>query len=357
MPSAQPGGQLQKQDLASGTTADPYVRTPALAVTDRGTLIAAYDPRPNGNDLPSNMSLVIRRSTDNGRTWGPTQVVRSAPAPDGFSDPSLLVDKKTGRIFLFYAASVNAGFSNSGTGNSDTDPNILQTDLSYSDDDGLTWHDEVITDQIKNPAWNGIFAASGEGIQLTTGPYRGRLVQQYVVEYDGGEYAASAYSDDDGATWYMGELVGPGMNENKTVQLADGSLLLDVRANPDRLLAYSDDGGITYTTPVANTQLPDPNDNGSVIRYAPNAPASSPQSHWLLESNNDSTTQRANLVVKMSCDDGATWPITKVVTSGSAGYSTLANLPGGRFGLLYEQNGYTEMTYASFDAQWLGASC
>jgi sialidase-1 len=241
------------------------------------------------------MPLVIRRSTDGGRTWGATRVVRSAPAPDGFSDPSLLVDRRTGRIFLFYAASVKEGFSGSGTGNSDTDPDILQTDLSYSDDDGATWH--------------------------------------------------------------MGQLVGPGMNENKTVQLADGRLLLDVRATPDRLLANSDDGGITYTTPVANTQLPDPNDNGSVIRFAPNAPASSPQSHWLLESNNDSTTQRANLVVKMSCDDGATWPITKVVTSGSTGYSTLANLPGGRFGLLYEQNGYTEMTYASFDAQWLGASC
>lgn len=345
------------QDLAVGDTADPYVRTPALAVTDRGTLIAAYDPRPTGSDLPSNMPLVIRRSADDGRTWGPTQVVRSSPAPDGYSDPSLLVDRRTGRIFLFYAASVNEGFGGSGTGNSDTDPDILQADLSYSDDDGVTWHNEVITSEIKNPAWNGIFAASGEGIQLTTGRYAGRLVQQYVVEYEGGEYAASAYSDDNGATWQMGQLVGPGMNENKTVQLANGQLLLDVRANPDRLLAYSSDGGLTYTTPTANADLPDPNDNGSVIRYAPDAPASSPQSHWLLESNNDSTSERANLVVKMSCDDGKTWPITKVVTAGSAGYSTLTELPNGRFGLLYEQNNYTEMTYASFDTQWLGADC
>lgn len=351
------GGQLQKQDIATGTTADPYVRTPALAVTDRGTLIAAYDPRPNGNDLPSNMSLVIRRSSDDGRTWGPVQVVRSAPAPDGFSDPSLLVDKKTGRIFLFYAASVNAGFGNSGTGNSDTDPNILQADVSYSDNDGATWTNEVITNQIKNPAWNGIFAASGEGIQLTTGPHAGRLLQQYVVEDNGGEYAASAYSDDNGATWQMGSLVGPGMNENKTVQLSNGNVLLDVRGAPERLLATSTDGGQTYSQPVANADLPDPSDNGSIIRYAPNAPANSPQSQWLLESNNDSSSTRGNLVVKLSCDDGQTWPVTRVVEPGSAGYSTLTNLPGGGFGLLYERNNYTEMTYTSFGPQWVAGAC
>ncbi|WP_082763610.1 exo-alpha-sialidase [Frondihabitans sp. PAMC 28766] len=348
---------VKKQDLAAGTTQDPYVRTPALAVTNRGTTIAAYDPRPTGDDLPSNMSLVVRRSHDDGKTWGPTQVVRSSPAPDGFSDPSLLVDHTTGRIFLFYAASVNEGYSGSATGNSDTDPNILQADVSYSDDNGATWKNEVITSQIKDPAWNGIFAASGEGIQLTTGEHAGRLVQQYVVGYDGGEYAASAYSDDNGASWKMGALVGPGMNENKTVQLANGNVLLDVRDAPNRLLATSTDGGETYSTPVANSDLPDPSDNGSIIRYAPTASAQNPQSQWLLESNNDSTSTRSNLVVKLSCDNGKTWPVTRVVEPGSAGYSTLTNLPDGRFGLLYERNNYTEMTYASFSATWVNGAC
>ena len=352
-----PSSGITIQTLAAGSARFPYVRTPALAVTTKGTLIAAYDPRYTKNDLPSHMPLVIRRSTDGGRVWGSERVVRSGPAPDGYSDPSLLVDRRTGRIFLFYAASVNRGFADSGTGNSDTDPDILQADVSYSDDDGVTWRNEVITDQIKSPTWNGIFAASGAGIQLTTGAYAGRLVQQYVIGYQGAEYAASAYSDDDGATWHMGHLVGPGMNENKTVELADGRLLLDVRATPDRLLAVSDDGGMTYTRPVANPQLADPGDNGSIIRYAPHARVGGPRSRCLLESNDDSRSQRTKLVIKMSCDDGETWPVTKVVDRGSAGYSTLVYLPDGHFGLLFERDHYTKVAYAAFGPLWLGRSC
>jgi sialidase-1 len=141
------------------------------------------------------------------------------------------------------------------------------------------------------------------------------------------------------------------------VQLANGDLLLDVRGTPDRLLATSTDGGQTYSTPVANAELPDPSDNGSIVRYAPRATASNPQSQWLLESNNDSTSSRSNLVVKASCNDGQTWPVFKVIEPGSSGYSTLANLPGGKVGLLYERNKYTEMTYTSFSSQWVVAAC
>jgi sialidase-1 len=136
-------------------------RAPALTVTKQGTVLAAFDGMPNMSDLPSNITVLVRRSTNGGSTWTPAKVVRSAPKPKGFSDPSLLVDRTTGRIFLFYAASVNQGFFGSKTGNDPTDPNILQADYSYSDDDGRTWHPRRITKQIKNPAWGGMFAASG----------------------------------------------------------------------------------------------------------------------------------------------------------------------------------------------------
>lgn len=110
-------------------------------------------------------------------TWQPQHVVRKDAAPKGYGDPSLLVDRTTGRIFLFYPAGVNQGFFGSGTGHDEIDPNILQADYSYSDDDGLTWTHRRITKQIKNPAWAGMFAASGEGIQLHHGAYEGRLIQ------------------------------------------------------------------------------------------------------------------------------------------------------------------------------------
>ena len=85
-------------------------RIPALAVTVRGTLLAAYDGRPNLDDLPSPIDLLVRRSLDNGKTWGPQQLVRTGSGLQGYGDPSLLVDAETGRIFLFHAAGTRAGF-------------------------------------------------------------------------------------------------------------------------------------------------------------------------------------------------------------------------------------------------------
>jgi len=335
----------------------PQYRIPALTRTDKGTLIAAYDGRPTMSDLPSNIADLVRRSTDGGRTWTTQQVVRQSPAPDGYGDPSLLVDRRTGRIFVFYAAGVNQGFSGSSTGNDPNDPNILQADYSYSDDDGVTWHSRRITPQIKDPSWGGLFAASGQGIQLTTGPYAGRLIQQYVIEINGGEYAASAYSDDDGNTWHMGKPVGPGMNENKTVQLADGSVMLNVRAAPHRLVAISHDGGETYSTPVADPTLVDPSDNGSVIRVAPNAPSSDPASHLLLSSNNADPSIRRNETVRLSCDDGKTWAASKVIDPHSSGYSTLTMVSPDRVGLFYERDGYQHLTYTSLSLQAMRALC
>ncbi|TXS33247.1 sialidase family protein [Streptomyces sp. gb1(2016)] len=349
-------GELTSQDIATAGVGSPYYRIPALTTSTKGTLLAAYDARPTLGDLPGNLGVVMRRSTDNGATWQTQQVVRKEAAPKGFGDPSLLTDTTTGRIFVFYASSVNQGFFGSATGIDENDPDVLQADYSYSDDDGLTWTHRRITSQIKNPAWAGMFAASGQGIQLRNGPYKGRLIQQYAIRNNGANYAVSAYSDDHGATWKMGNPVGPGGDENKTVELSDGRIMLNNRSAPYRTIAYSTDGGVNYTPFTQDTNLPDPANNASIIRYAPNAAASDPQSSWLLFSNTESTS-RQNLTVKMSCDNGKTWPIKKVVNSGAAAYSTLTRLPDGRLGLLYERGSVSAITYSSFDLKWLGGTC
>ncbi len=174
-------------------------------------------------------------------------MVRRDTAPLGYGDPSLIVDRDTRRVFLFHAAGVKQGYFGSHVGNDEQNPDVLQADLSYSDDDGLTWHHRRITKQIKHPAWSGIFASSGAGVQLRRGAHAGRLIQQYVVRFEKKDWAASAYSDDHGETWRMGSLVGPGADENKVVELGDGRLMLNSRAKPSRKLAWSRDGGVTWT--------------------------------------------------------------------------------------------------------------
>ncbi|MFD4371137.1 exo-alpha-sialidase [Streptomyces sp. NPDC058486] len=341
----------------SGQGAHTY-RIPALDTLPDGTLIAAYDRRnDNAADLPGNLDVLVRRSTDNGRTWTAPQAIADFDGGVGAGDPSMVVDRETGRVFVFYAYGPKGiGFFNSGAGNANDATNSLHADYAYSDDGGVTWTARRITQDIKDPSWKGMFASSGTGIQLSTG----RLVQQYAFrKADGSIWAASAYSDDHGDTWKMGNPVGPLMDENKTVELADGRVMLNSRTSSakTRLVAYSDDGGITYTTPVPDDELIDPTNNAAIMRYDATAGANRPESHWLLFSNTASTTARHNLTVKMSCNDGQTWPTAKVVEAGGTAYSTMTRLADGTFGLLYESGPYQRITFARFDAAWLGADC
>ena len=349
---------ITRTDLDHTGDGYPVYRIPALTKTTDGTLVAAYDGRPSYGDVPNNIALVVRRSTDDGSTWEDRQVVRYEAGKPGFGDPSLVTDRVTGRIWLFHAASVNQGYFGSTTGTDDADPNVLHADVSWSDDDGLTWQHRRLTSEVKDPQWGGLFAASGEGIQIRRGPHQGRLVQQYAIRYQGGNWAASLISDDHGETWRFGDLLGPGMDENKVVELSDGRLMLNSRAPGGyRKIAYSSDGGETWSGLHADDELVDPQNNGSIIRYDADAAPSSPDAAKLLFSNTATQSGRRNLTIRQSCDNGETWPIRKVVEPGAAEYSTLTPLGDQQFGLLYERGGYQHISFARFGDDWLDGVC
>jgi len=333
-------------------------RIPALAVSPRGTILAAYDGRPNLDDLPNPIDLLLRRSTDNGRSWGPQQTVRTGTGLDGYGDPSLLIDTETGRIFMFHAAGTHAGFFESVEG-LDREDDIQHADLSFSDDDGITWHHRRLTTMLKRAGITGLFAAAGAGIRVHAGPYTGRLVQQFVVLFNGKIMAASAYSDDHGDTWTLGELI-PGANENKVAVRSDGSLLLHSRATPRRLTAVSTDGGQSYSPAEPHPGLPDPSDNGSLCRFdgLPNVTTLvTPETGtWLLATHNHDPFLRRNTVLKLSQDDGVSWPFAVALCPGSSAYSTAARLPDGRIGVLYERQGYQEIVFAALDPKDLLSS-
>ncbi|MGO4237218.1 sialidase family protein [Pseudarthrobacter sp. YAF2] len=363
IPSARPA--VEHVLAARGRSGYRQYRIPALAVTSKGTLLAAYDGRPNLDDLPSPIDLLIRRSTDSGRTWSGQEVVRSGTGLEGFGDPSLLVDAETGRIFVFHAAGTRAGFFEATAGMDHDDHQVQHCDVSMSDDDGLTWQHRRITAALKSGSGReitGIFAAAGQGIQIHCGPYRGRLVQQYVVLSGGRIMAASAYSDDHGGTWQLGQLIegtadGAAPNENKVAALSDGRLLLHGRATPHRLAAVSEDGGHTWSMPVPVPDLPDPSDNGSLARFdglpSVTGLATPATDSWLLATNNHDPNLRRNTVLSLSADDGATWPAKLVLCPGSSAYSTATRLPDGNIGVLYERQGYREIVFASVPPEQL----
>lgn len=362
-PSARQSPMFQRVPfLRAGQYGMADYRTPALAVTRNGTLIAAFDAMVHSdNDLPSDIDVEVRTSRDDGRTWSaPLQV--TDPTKGGTSDTSLIVDYETRRIFLFYNyGPPGIGFWNSAAG--DHPAKTLHPRYKWSDDNGRTWHGpRDLLKTVKQAGWKGLFTASGHGIQLRTGLHKGRLLQPLVYRTGNGTiHALDIYSDDDGATWHDGASIGSNTDESKVVELANGEVMQNMRSdNPHihaRVMAISHDGGVHFGTPHADLQLTDPHVNAGIIRVDPVAPAMAAQSHWLLFSNPDNARKRKNLTIRLSCDDGHHWSVGRVVDTGPSAYSTLVRLSDGTFGILWEngkQGGTGNLVYAHFNLAWIG---
>lgn len=411
VPPAAAGSYTEQVLAKNGDNAiDPVLganyRIPALAHLGDGVVLASYDGRPFGGDSPQPNSIIQRRSTDNGKTWGaPTYVARGQMPGEGklvygFSDPSFVVDEETGDVFNFFVYSKDVSFQAGGYGNDDADRSITSSAVAVSRDKGLSWSMDpvnmpvlppmnyapgstfagfdgpLVTDVVK-PAGTtvgaqnnvegvaGVFASSGAGIQLKYGTHKGRLIQQFtgkVKKADGSTpyQAYSVFSDDHGKTWQRGAFTGTGMDENKTVELSNGDVMLNSRAstggNGGRKVAISKDGGATYGPVTVDTRLSDPVNNASIVRMYPQAAQGTTQAKMLLFSNANSTTGRQNGTIRYSCDDGATWSSGKQFKAGAMSYSTVAPLGDGTFGVFYEGDNNT-MTFGKFNAEWLAIEC
>lgn len=381
-PSASPGTFTEANIAADRTDANFFYRIPALTYLGNNVVLAAWDGRPgSAADAPNPNSIVQRRSTDGGQTWGPVQVIAAGHVADasgpkyGYSDPSYIYDAEAGKVFAFFVYSKDQGFGGSQFGNDDADRAVISSAVIESSDGGITWSQpRLITNVTKpgtsktSPAAGDVrsnFASSGEGIQLKYGQYKGRLIQQYagdVRQADGTNkiQAYSVYSDDHGATWHKGANVGDRMDENKTVELSDGRVLLNSRDNANqgyRKVAVSTDGGATYGPVTQDTELPDPANNGAIARMFPNAAQGSADARKLIFTNANSKTGRENVSARVSCDDGATWPGVRTIRSGFSAYSTVTRLEDGKFGVLYEGNYTDNMPFAKFDDAWLNYVC
>ena len=309
-------------------------RIPSLAVTKSGRIIALYDGRPDFDDLPSPVDVVMRTSDDNGKTWSEQTILREHHDISGYGDASLLIDPtigEHGRILMFCQLTRVAGFFESVLGIAEDDPMIAHINLSISDDNGKTWSHRLITDQLKDAKTPGIFATSGAGTRLTSG----RLIQTFVLRRENRLIAAIGYSDDHGESWHLGAEIIDG-NESAAAETSDGTLLIHSRSRPYRLAARSKDGGLTIDEVKPDLALPDPSDNGSLFRLSDGS---------LICTHNHDSDLRRNTVIKRSFDNGYTWPDAVILESGSSAYSTAYELVDGSIGVLFEREGYSEIVF------------
>lgn len=357
-------GLFEQTELFVGGQ-DNYLgyRIPALICTKKGTILAFGEGRKDegGDGVPTD--IVLKRSLGNAGKWTPPilpiggtgrsrrntimwqslQVVFRSVNREAYMNPVPVIDQSDGSIYLLVNIYPQPY--------KDEPADIL---LVRSTDEGATWSQPV-----------NITAGTGKhelgpgiGIQLQSG----RLA---VSGYD-----AAIFSDDHGKTWKHGGVASGEPNETQVVELVDGTLMFNRRGRPSRVILTSPDKGETWSRWTFDDNLPDADCQGSFIRYTRKDRGSNknrllfanPVSDMIGAGMAQSDPRgRFNVTVRVSYDEGKTWPVAKVIHKGPGAYSSMTVFPDGSIGILYETGDtydwfvehYQKMVFARFTLEWL----
>ena len=384
---------IERQNLFEEKTAGfVSYRIPGLVVTARGTVLAYCEARKfTGLDW-GEIEVHLRRSTDGGRTFdAPRQIAHLGPRlprnpviyeheskktvggpTEQTVDNPVAIAARDGTVHFLYCVEYMRCFHRRST------------------DDGITWSPPVEITAAFEPfraewPWRVIATGPGHGIQLRSGRL---VVPVWLATSQGGAHgfgvASVIYSDDGGATWHRGDIavpndkVTPGTSECIVSELGDGRVMLVARthAKPNRkVVTFSRDGATGWTKPAFADSLLEPVCMAGLVNLP--GPDGAPSSR-ILFSNPDTLDlaarpakpgerrDRKNLSVKLSGDNGRTWPVSRVLEPGPSAYSDLAVLPDGTVLCFYESGRgpqapgtrlwpYTFLTLARFNLDWLAA--
>lgn len=319
--------------FACGKEGYKSYRIPALVTTKKGTLLAFCEGRKHHSHDHGDIDIVLKRSTDNGKTWLPLQVVfDNGKVVAG--NPVPIVDKEKGRIFLLSCTSAHHEYSiYKGKGRR----GIF---IQHSDDDGKTWSKpRSIAKNIYPKNWRWYATGPCSGIQIQEGKNKGRLVcpANHTVVKKGSDKnhfrAHSIYSDDYGKTWHLGTVSALGGNESTLAEADKNLLFQSIRMQSHRKgkrgTRTSDNGGKTWTELQHHPDLPCPMCQGSVIRDY-----SKPKR--LIHANPGTSSGRKKMTLRISEDSGKTWKRSKLIHRSSSAYSDIALTSAGDVAVLYE---------------------
>lgn len=356
-------------------------RIPALIKAANGDLLAFCEARTGGD--ASQIDLVVKRSSDHGKTWGPLEIVQNHrdfrslfgddPPPITVGNPAPVVDQldpqHPGRIWL---------------------PFTLENDrvfVIYSDDHGHSWSQpRDITKDVKRDSWGWYATGPVHSIQLQRGKHRGRLVVpcDHRIGNKGADKgplgAHAVFSDDHGASWQLGavdDTYDDGLNANETtvIELNDGRLYFNTRdqngaAAGTRGAAYSSDGGQTFDRAEqaayrwfvpAGPPLDPPVVQCAVLRAASVADGGPRNLILFSGPDEDGPTGkgRSDLRLRYSTDETESWHDGPLIHEGPAAYSDMVELAAGSFGIVFEagekgKKRYDEIRFARFTIVDLG---
>jgi sialidase-1 len=346
--------QLRHTDVfVAGEQGYNTFRIPAVIATGKGTLLAFAEARRSGAGDAGDIDLVLKRSHDGGDSWSPLQVVGDN-GPNTFGNPCPVIDRQTGTIWLLTTRNLGTDREKdiiAGTSQAGRTVWVLK-----SRDDGATWSAPAeITASVKRPDWTWYATGPGVGIQTQTG----RLVipANHALAVTGEHHSHVIFSDDGGDSWQLGGSADSGTNESQVVELADGRMMLNMRNHPPkpsnfRMVATSSDLGRTWSAASPDAALIEPPAQASLLRLT----TAAGQERNRLVFSNPASTRRERMAVRLSYDEGASWPVLRIVHEGPAAYSSLVVLPDRSIGLLYERGDrspYERLVFARFTLAWL----
>ena len=343
-------------------------RIPGIARTNDGTLLAVYDMRyTSRRDLQAHIDIGLSQSTDGGQTWESPRPIMDmgefgglAQDQNGCSDPNILIDTATGEI-LVTALWTHAKPGTHQWRADGSEPGIDPAQSSQfmavrSHDNGKTWtQPENWTSQLKNPEWFLFAPAPGNGITLANGilviPTQGR-------DATGTPFSNLIWSDNHGKTWTVSSPARSNTTESAVVELSNGSLMLNSRDNRNRQDKSETNGrGVRITSDLGthwkvhnsdHSALPEPVCMGSLISHRLNNDRT-----VLFFSNPHHKSQRKNMTVQMSLDDGATWGKQILLDNDGGAYSSLVMVDHNTLGILYESS-RADLIFQTIDLKEFG---
>ena len=331
-------------------------RIPGVITAKDGSIVAVTDKRKyNQGDLPEDIDIVCRRSTDGGHTWSePYTIAQGTGYNHGFGDCVLAWTNDDNGLIAGFVGGV--GLWNS------TPSNPIRSYIARSYDNGQTWTEpEDITDFIfgsncvvpEHRTWRASFFGSGNGLITSTGRIMFVAAIRETTAQSLSNYAV--YSDDNGITWHVSGRASVSGDEAKVTELVDGRILMSIRHNGKRWYNISNDGGETWQSYTSTwNDITAPACNGDMIRYT--SVNQGFNKNRLLHSVPFGSS-RTDVSVYISYDEGETWPVRKCIVPYSSAYSSLCVLPDGTIGLYVEEeypgnSGYSTVFY-NFSLEWL----
>ncbi|TZF81868.1 exo-alpha-sialidase [Pedobacter sp. BS3] len=316
-----------------------------LAQANNGDVLAFAEGRIQlGDDRPHH--IVLKRSKNNGKDWSPSQIIVRSTNGESFTNPTPVVDKKSGSIFLFYARN----FSNDSS----------KVYYITSRDHGSTWSSatEVTRlfdgDSLKRPFH---LPGPGHGITLSNGHMLVQVWHRYSVKNPIADrkYGVSIiYSDDHGKTWKAGGYV-PGVdnfsaNESRIVTIGNKVMvdarLADTASFVHRVQSFSDDGGLNWSWPQYSTIEPFPSVDAGLTSLTH-------KGHTYVLCTRPLGPGRNDLAISYSTDGAKSWSKPKLLFKGPSNYSDIIELKDHSFLVLYGRGKPRYAAAVRFDWKWL----